>query len=86
MKKILNFALIMSAFIFLTTIVASADEITDKKIDYMPSDEEIMETIKSYHFDSKKEEAVFKETKKRLQQMYDENNKSEEEKALEVNN
>lgn len=37
----------------------------------MPSDEEILETIRQFNFDKQKEEYLFKETKKSLIKMYE---------------
>ncbi len=40
----------------------------------MPSDAEIMETIRKYNFDKAQEEYLFKETKKKLIELYSNKN------------
>ena len=40
----------------------------------MPTDEEIMETIKKFNFDKNQQDYLFKETKKRLEEMYSNKN------------
>lgn len=43
------------------------------RVDVMPTDEEIMEIVKSYHLGEDREEAVFKDTKRKLLEMYEQN-------------
>ena len=52
----------------------------------MPTDEEIMEAIKSYHFDAKKEEKLFKQLKKQFKKMYKEKNNQNIEVNIETQN
>ena len=70
MKKILFF---MACSLFLLA-PAHAQNSTDlaksMNSSSMPSDEEIMQTIKKFNFDKAQEEYLFKETKRQLEEMY----------------
>lgn len=66
MKKIILFS-IFSLFLSLNFVNAQ-EQMT------MPSDAEIMQEIQKYNFNPQQQEYLFKETKKRLQQVYAQGN------------
>lgn len=59
---------IISLFAFLTCLMFSP--IFAQENVSMPTDEEIMQTIKKYNFDENQQNYLFKETKKKLQEIY----------------
>ena len=67
---------LMFSFCFMN--YSSADETEDLNAiiqnSSMPTDAEIMETIRKFNFDKAQEEYLFKETKKKLQDMYSNKN------------
>ena len=78
MKK--NILIILS-ILFLTQISFASESITNE-ITKMPTDEEIMTIIEKYGLNEEQKQSVFKDTKKKLQQMYEEN-KTEKNNKLE---
>lgn len=70
MKKI-TLALLALSFSFALASEIDINNLSD--LDRMPSDEEIMEVIDKYNFDQSKKDFLFKETKSRLEQMYNSN-------------
>ncbi len=60
MKKIL----LLMAICFCASGVWAQEQTT------MPSDEEILQTIRQYNFDKSKEEIIFKKTKQQLENYY----------------
>lgn len=81
MKKIIIVFLLM---LFQFTLASLEDDLA--KTDTMPTDEEIMEAIKSYHFDAKKEQKLFKQLKKQFKKMYKEKNNQNIEVNIETQN
>ena len=81
MKKIIIVFLLM---LFQFTLASLEDDLA--KTDTMPTDEEIMEAIKSYHFDAKKEEKLFNQVKKQFKKMYKEKNNQNIEVNIETQN
>lgn len=70
-KKILY--LFFAAFLALAAIKTPAEEQNVEQLinsTTMPTDEEIRATIQKFHFDKAQEEYLFKETKKKLTEMY----------------
>lgn len=70
MKKSLIYFLFSALFLFNVSVFAEDDLQTDMQNLKMPTDEEIMETIKKFNFDKTQQEYLFKETKRKLQDMY----------------
>ena len=76
MKKKLLYSL-SSIILFSGTIFANQEANNPMQmvnITSMPTDEEIMQTISKFNFDKTQQEYLFKETKKRLEDLY--NNKN----------
>lgn len=70
MKKHLIYSLISLAVLFHTVTFAAENAATDLNTPTMPTDAEIMETISKFNFDKTQQDYLFKETKKRLEDMY----------------
>ncbi len=69
---VLSFVFVFSAFNFAN--FAEAEEVNINQMinsTTMPTDEEIMATIKQFNFDKTQEEYLFKETKKKLTEVYE---------------
>lgn len=75
-NKIIYIAMaVIFSFCFMNYSTAQEKDLSEMvKSSSMPSDEEIMQTIKKYNFDKAKEEHLFKETKKSLMELYSNNN------------
>ena len=67
---------LLFSFCFMNYSVADETEDLNTVIQAssMPSDAEIMETIRKFNFDKAQEEYLFKETKRKLQEMYSNKN------------
>ncbi len=70
MKKLI----LLFVFMFLVFTPIKAQETLQitgqEEIGQMPSDEEIMKIIQKYNFDANQQEYLFKETKRKLQEIY----------------
>ena len=72
-------------YLFLSGILFFNYAIAQENIDYsqivnstsMPSDEEIMQVIEKFNFDHDQKQQLFKETKRRLKNMYENNDYSD---------
>lgn len=72
MKKIIY--LILLLFMSFTLVQnVQAQDIQDLRLDRMPSDAEIRNVIDKYDFDAEQKEYLFRETKRKLQYMYNQN-------------
>jgi len=76
MKKIL--LTFLAIFLFSQISLAQEANIENTVIQ-MPTDEEIMEIIEKYGLEENQKESVFKDTKKKLQEIYEQNQKIKEE-------
>jgi len=74
MKKILFFVLFFMSFAMVIATEQKFDLSEAVKNSPMPSDEEIMESIKKYNFDKSQQEYLFKEMKKNLEELYSNKN------------
>lgn len=70
MKKLI----LLFVFLFLVFAPIQAQETFQltgqEEIGQMPTDEEIMQIIQKYNFDANQQEYLFKETKRKLQEIY----------------
>lgn len=70
MKKLI----LLFVFLFLVFAPIKAQETFQltgqEEIGQMPTDEEIMQIIQKYNFDANQQEYLFKETKRKLQEIY----------------
>lgn len=73
MKKI---TLMLLALSFSFALASEIDINNLSNLDRMPTDEEIMRVIDKYNFDETKKDFLFKETKRKLEQMYNSNTSS----------
>ena len=72
-------------YLFFSTILFFNCAIAQENTNYaeivnstaMPSDEEIMQVIEKFNFDESQKQQLFKETKKRLENMYENNDYSD---------
>ena len=79
-------------YLFLASILFFNYALAQEAINYaqivgstaMPSDEEIMQTIEKFNFDKEQKQQLFKETKRRLKNMYENNDYSDLIKAQEA--
>lgn len=72
MKKIIYLLL----FLFMSFILINdvkAQDIQDLRLDRMPTDAEIRNVINKYDFNAEQKEYLFRETKRKLQYMYNQN-------------
>ena len=78
MKNKILYIVMAIVFSFCFMNYSKAEEATDLNSmiiqSTMPSDAEIMETIRKFNFDKSQEEYLFKETKKKLQDLYSNKN------------
>lgn len=71
MKKIIYSLLLLFVFILIQGV--KAQDVQDLRLDRMPSDAEIRNVIDKYDFDAEQKEYLFRETKRKLQYMYNQN-------------